>query len=78
MAIALEVVIAPTLLQGQLTVSQHNIPVSVLRRNHMTCPHDEDRERVRNELSNYIQNYLDSVAISTLPINHGQSCAWWQ
>ena len=78
MALTQVVVIALTLLQGQLTISQHNVPVHILRRNDMICPHDEDRERARGELSNYIQNYLDSVTVSTLPTNQscGGSAGW--
>ena len=66
------VVLALVLFHSQCTVSQQNIPISILRRNDMTCPHNEDRERARNELSNYVQNHLDSVPIPILPIN--QSC----
>ena len=67
MALALVVIVALTLLQGQPTISQQNVPLGILRRNERTCPHDEDRERARNALSNYVQSYLHS-----LPIN--QSC----
>ena len=72
MALTLVVVIALAVLQGQPTVSQLTVPMTVLRRNDMTCPHNEDRERARNEISSYVQSHLDSVLISTLPIN--QSC----
>ena len=53
-------IISLVLLQGQLTASQHNVPLHTLRA--QICPPNEDRERARNEISTYIQSYLASMA----------------
>ena len=72
MALLVVVVIATAVLQGQTTVSQQNVPLSILRRNDMTCPHDEDRERARNEISTYVQNRLTGIApIQAPPVRCG-------
>ena len=76
MALALVVVIALAVLQSQSIVSQQNVPVSIMGRNDMICPCNEDRERARNEISTYVQSHLASV-IPTLPINQcGGSSGW--
>ena len=42
----------------------HGLPPRILRGNNtQTCPLDEDRERVRNEFSTYIQSHLASIEI---------------
>ena len=56
-------IISLVLLQGQLTASQHNLPLYTLRGNNTwTCPPNEDRERARNDISTYIRSYLASMA----------------
>lgn len=55
-------IISLVLLQGQLTASQHNVPLHTLRA--QICPPNEDRERARDEISTYVQSYLASMASS--------------
>ena len=72
MALALVVVTALAMLQGQPAVSQQTVPITILKRNDKTCSHNEGTETARNAISSYVQSHLDSMLISTLPIN--QSC----
>ena len=79
MALAQDLILVLTLLsfESQPTVSQRNVPISILRRNDITCPPDEDKERARNEISSYVQSHLDSVPISSLSVNQcGGSYGW--
>ena len=62
------VILALVLLRGQPTTSQQNVPVHILRRNDMTCPHVKDRERARNEILTNVQSHLATEMSPSLPI----------